>query len=86
VIGGACGAAGSIGTITGFTSIAHSRSFASSTIAGSGTATLTITLAGNQTTTIAGGGTFTAGTGVVLNSNNAEGVCTVCTAPSSGDF
>ena len=89
VIGGACGAAGSIGTITGFTTIAHARSFANSTIGGSGTATLTITLAGNQTTTVTGGGTFTAGTGVVLNSNNAEGVCTAspsCSAPSSGDF
>jgi hypothetical protein len=89
VIGGACGAAGSIGTIAGFTNIAHARGFTSSTISGSGTATLTITLVGNQTTNITGGGTFTAGTGVVLNSNNAEGVCTAsstCTAPSSGDF
>lgn len=89
VIGGACGAVGSIGTITGFTSIAHSRTFANSTIAGSGTSTLTITLVGVQTTGITGGGTFTAGTGVVLNSNNAEGVCTAnptCSAPSSGDF
>ena len=89
VIGGACGASGSIGTITGFTTIAHFRTFANSTIGGSGTATLTITLAGNQTTTVTGGGTFTAGTGVVLNSNNAEGVCTAnpsCSAGSSGDF
>jgi hypothetical protein len=90
VIGGSCGATGTIGTITGFTTIAHARTFANSTITGSGTTTVTITLVGAQTTTVTGGGTFTAsGTGVVLTSNTSEGVCSVspaCSAPSSGDF
>jgi hypothetical protein len=90
VIGAACGAAGTIGTITGFTNIAHARTFASSTITGSGTTTVTITLVGVQTTTVTGGGTFTAsGTGALLTSNASEGVCSTsptCSAPSSGDF
>ena len=90
VIGGACGATGTIGTITGFTTIAHARTFASSTITGSGTTTVTITLVGAQTTTLTGGGTFTAsGTGALLTSNASEGVCSTsptCSASSSGDF
>jgi hypothetical protein len=90
VIGGACGGTGTIGTITGFTNIAHARTFTNSTITGSGTATVTITLVGAQTTTVTGGGTFTAsGTGALLTSNASEGVCSTsptCSAPSSGDF
>ena len=90
VIGGACGATGTIGTITGFTNIAHARTFANSTVAGSGTSTLTITLVGAQTTTVTGGGTFTAsGAGVVLTGNTSEDACSAsptCSAPSSGDF
>jgi hypothetical protein len=90
VIGGACAATGTIGTLSGFTSIGHARTFTNSTILGSGTSTLVITLVGAQTTTVTGGGTFTAsGTGVLLTANASEGVCSTsptCSVASSGDF
>ena len=94
VVGGACGTAGSFGSIGGGTfTVNKSKSFSASTTSGSGSSTITITLAGSSSTTaVSGAGTFTpAGTGAVATANTSEGPCSstsspTCTVGSSGDF
>ena len=94
VVGGACGTAGSFGSIGGGSlSVNKAKSFGTSVVTGSGSSTITITLAGSSSTTaVSGAGTFTpAGTGAVATANTSEGPCSstsspTCTVGSSGDF
>lgn len=79
-----CGGSGSLGTLSG-ASVAHSKTFGTSTVAGSGTGTITITLAGSSSSTAVGGPwSFTA----AGTSSGGQNVCTAaaCTVSTSTDF
>jgi hypothetical protein len=87
---GACGTAGSIGTITGLGSIARNITYNNSTSAvGSNTLTITLGGASNGTSgksTVSGSGSYTAGSGAT--SSGGQQACTAgaCAVSTSGDF